>query len=244
VDSPGDFGRMGQPPSHPELLDWLAIEFRDRGQFLKNLHRLIVNSATYRQVSSGDRHSDVDADNRLLWRMNRRRLDAESVRDSILRVSGKLDATMYGPSFQDFVIEHPEHSPHYQYHLHDPEDRRCHRRSIYRFTVRSQQQPFMTAFDCADPSMRIDRRNETITPQQALSLLNNKLTIAMSRHFASRVQREAADGPPQVERAFRLAIGRNPTPSERVDLDAYGREHGLPSLCRVILNLNEFLFVD
>ncbi|MCA9212599.1 MAG: DUF1549 domain-containing protein [Planctomycetales bacterium] len=113
VDTPNDFGRMGQMPTHPELLDWMAVEFRDGEQSLKQLHRLICNSATYRQSSADrDECSSVDADNRWLWRMNRRRLDAESIRDAVLLVSGSLDTKMYGPGFQDFVIEKPEHSPH------------------------------------------------------------------------------------------------------------------------------------
>ena len=106
---------------------------------------------------------------------------------------------MYGPGFQDFVIDKPEHSPHYEYHRHDPEDPRCHRRSIYRFIVRSQQQPFMTTLDCADPSMRVEKRNETITPLQALALLNNGFMLAMSRHFAARVSTMAGDLPGQVD---------------------------------------------
>src|SRR5262249_16721652 len=118
VATPNDFGGMGQLPSHPELLDWLAIEFRDRGQSLKSLHRLLVTSATYRQVSTADERSrKLDADNIYLWRMTRRKLDAESVRDSVLAVAGQLDPTMYRPAFRDLVIEHPEHSPPYHYHL-------------------------------------------------------------------------------------------------------------------------------
>jgi len=113
VDSPNDFGRMGQQPTHPELLDWLAVEFRDGGQSIKQLHRLIVTSATYRQAScaSGDATAAeaIDADNRFLWRMNRRKLEAEAVRDSVLSVAGRLDLTMGGPSFRDFVIEQPAH---------------------------------------------------------------------------------------------------------------------------------------
>ncbi len=96
--------------------------------------------------------------------MNRRRLEAEAIRDSVLAVSGKLNPTMYGPSFKDFVVEKPEHSPHYHYDLHDPEDPASHRRSIYRFIVRSQQQPFLATLDCADPSLMVDKRNQTITP--------------------------------------------------------------------------------
>ena len=109
---------MGQLPTHPELLDWLALEFRDGGQSLKALHRLIVTSATYRQASASNPAAEaVDAGNSLLWRMNRRKLEAEAVRDAALQAAGQLDATMYGPAFRDFVVEHPEHSPHYEYEL-------------------------------------------------------------------------------------------------------------------------------
>jgi mono/diheme cytochrome c family protein len=245
VDTPNDFGRMGQLPTHPELLDWLAADFRDNGQALKKLHRLIVTSATYRQVSTSNAANEkTDADNRFLWRQNRRKLEAEAVRDSILFASGKLDLTMGGPSFQDFVIEKPEHSPHYQYHLHDPEDTKSHRRAVYRFVVRSKQQPFMAALDCADPSLAVEKRNQTITPQQALALLNNRLAVAMAKHFAERVEKLAPDTPGRITSAYRLALGREPTPKELAALAAYTTEHGLPNACRVILNLNEFVFVD
>jgi Protein of unknown function (DUF1553)/Protein of unknown function (DUF1549)/Planctomycete cytochrome C len=245
VDSPSDFGRMGQLPTHPELLDWLAAETRDNGGSLKRLHRLIVTSATYRQVSTDKPVlTKIDADNRFLWRQNRRKLEAEAVRDSILLAAGKLDLTMGGPSFQDFVIEKPEHSPHYEYYLHDPEDPKSHRRAIYRFVVRSKQQPFMAALDCADPSMAVDRRNQTITPQQALTLLNNRLTLTMAVHFAARAEKLADDDAGRMSAAIRVALGREPTPSEREALAAYAKEHGLCNACRMILNLNEFVFID
>lgn len=257
VDSPNDFGRMGQLPTHPELLDWLACEIRGdsrRGtaQFrsLKQLHRLMVCSATYQQSSgvdgpeTADSPQSIDSANTLYWRANRRKLDAESLRDSLLLVAGKLDDRMGGPAFQDFVIEKPEHSPHYQYHLHNVDDPRSHRRSIYRFLVRSQTQPFMTTLDCADPSMIVEKRNETVTALQALALLNNKLVLAMSRQMAARVEGSAADGPQRIEFAFRLALGRRPTPEEQAALVRYSQEHGFGQACRVILNLNEFAFVD
>jgi mono/diheme cytochrome c family protein len=245
VDTPNDFGKMGQLPTHPELLDWLAADFRDTGMSLKKLHRLIVTSSTYRQASTSNPANEMaDADNRYLWRQNRRKLEAEAVRDSILAVSSKLDLTMGGPSFQDFVVEKPEHSPHYQYHLHDPEDAKAHRRAVYRFVVRSKQQPFMAALDCADPSLAVEKRNQTITPQQALALLNNTLAVAMARHFAARVEGLAADDAGRVAAAVRLALGREPTAAERDALAAYATEHGLANACRVILNLNEFIFVD
>ncbi|MDB6138079.1 MAG: hypothetical protein JWO94_1151 [Verrucomicrobiaceae bacterium] len=263
VDTPNDFGRMGGQPSHPELLDWLASTFRDdmKGSF-KQLHKLIVCSATYRQSSSmavqgesetsspGNRPSAVpnpqliDADNRLLWRQNRRKLDAESIRDSVLAVSGRLDLTMGGPSFQDFTITHPEHSPHYEYELHDPEDPKACRRSIYRFIVRSQQQPFMTVMDCADPSMRVDKRNESLSALQALAMMNNSLIVTMARHLAERAGKEAAGLENQVARAFELALSRAPAVDELQPLTVYARQEGLENTCRVLMNLNEFSFVD
>ncbi len=245
VDTPNDFGKMGQLPTHPELLDWLAVEFRDGGQSLTRLHRLLVTSAAYRQASAPNPAAErVDAGNALYWRMNRRRLEAEAIRDSVLAVSGKLDLRMSGPSFQDFAIEKPEHSPHYQYHLHDPEDPRGHRRSVYRFIVRSQQQPFLATMDCADPSLAVDKRNQTISPLQALALLNNKLVVVMAKHFADRAERSGGDLGSKVTAAFRLALGRSPNEEELRGLVEYAAEHGLANACRVILNLNEFVFVD
>jgi hypothetical protein len=246
VDTPSDFGRMGQLPSHPELLDWLAVEFRDSGQSFKHLHRLLLTSATYRQSSAiSPQAAASDAQNVWYSHMSRRRLEAEAVRDSVLLASGKLSLTMYGPSFQDFVVEKPEHSPHYQYQLYDPDDPASHRRSIYRFIVRSQQQPFLSALDCADPSLLVDKRNQTISPLAALAMLNNQLTVAMAKHFAARVAAEAgAKLSDQVAQAFRLALGRDPSAAELTDMTAYAEKHGMPSACRVILNLNEFVFVD
>ena len=247
VDTPNDFGRMGQLPTHPELLDWLAVWFRDEAHgSLKALHRLIVTSATYRQRSDIENReaAQIDGDNRVLWRMNRRKLEAEAIRDSVLAVCGQLDLTMGGPGFQDFVVEKPEHSPHYEYALHNPEDPKSHRRSIYRFIVRSQPQPFMAVLDCADPSMSVDKRNQTITPLQALAQMNNQLILAMAKHFARRVDAAGADLPAKITAAFRLAIARPPTPTERDALVAHAERHGLANVCRLILNLNEFAFVD
>ncbi|MFO0800436.1 MAG: DUF1553 domain-containing protein [Gemmataceae bacterium] len=244
VETPNDFGRMGALPTHPELLDWLAAELRDRDS-LKHLHRLIVTSSAYRQSSATNAdYARTDADNRYLWRQNRRKLEAEVVRDSILWAAGKLDRSMGGPSFRDFVVERPEHSPHYQYHLHDPNDPASHRRAVYRFVVRSKQQPFMAALDCADPSLAVDRRNQTITPQQALALLNNRLAVTMAGHFAERVRPLATDDAGRAAAAFRIAVGRAPTAEERRALGDYAAAHGLPAVCRVVLNLNEFVFAD
>jgi mono/diheme cytochrome c family protein len=273
VESPNDFGRMGQLPTHPELLDWLAAEFRDNGQSLKALHRMMVTSATYRQTSSvsptpgpsptrgegsktsppsplvgeggwGGEGGKLDADNAYYWRMNRRKLEAEAVRDATLAAAGRLDRRMGGPGFQDFVVEKPEHSPHYEYDKHDADDPRSHRRAVYRFLVRSQQEPFMVALDCADPSMRVDRRNEGLSALQALALLNNDFITTMARHFAERLQREGGDVRAQVNRGVYLALGRPATDGEADALTQYARKYGLANVCRVLFNLNEFVFVD
>lgn len=244
--TPNDFGRMGLKPSHPELLDWLAIKFRDGGQSMKDIHRLIVNSATYRQVSTTrEDMATVDAGNQYYWRMNRRKMEAEVIRDSILAVSGKLNLEMYGPSFQDFVIEKPQHSPHFQFHLHDPNDPKAHRRSIYRFIPRSKTQPFLTTLDCADPSQVVARRDDTTTPLQALTLLNNKLVVAMSRQFADRLKREHPDNlKQQLKRGMLLVTGRQPADEEVNALEQYTNEFGLENTCRIMLNLSEFIYID
>ena len=298
VETPNDFGRNGALHSHPELLDWLAADFRDSGGSLKRLHKQIVMSATWRQAAEAERgtrsaergkenaarenlsafrvpssefHTTAtnperkkeaasdgnlsafrtqrsaftDSTNALLSRQNRRKLEAEAVRDSVLAASGKLDLTAGGPGWQDFIIQRPEHSPHYEYTLANPEDPRAWRRSIYRFIVRSQTQPWMTSLDCADPSMRVDKRNESLSALQALALLNNGFMLTQSRHFAERIQREMPDNlTAQIDRAHTLALGRAPTPAERDHLIAFANANGLPNLCRVLLNLNEFTFVD
>ena len=241
VETPNDFGRMGAQPTHPELLDWLAATLRDDpGQSLKALHRLIVMSATYRQVSNHDEaKSAVDGSNGFYWRMNRRKLRAEEIRDSALLVAGKLDRKMGGPSYRDFKFK-DDHTPKFWYHLHDPNDPAAHRRSIYRFIARSQTQPFMTTLDCADPSQMVAKRDETTTALQALTLMNNPFMTAMAKQFAGRV--EQADDP--VAEAIRLAFGRAATKEERELIDGYAKAHGWPAAARAIFNLNEFVYLD
>jgi hypothetical protein len=209
VDTPSDFGRMGGAPSHPELLDWLAVRFRDGGGSLKDLHRLVVTSATYRQQSlHRPAAAAVDAGNAFLWRQNPRRLEAEAIRDAVLAVAGTLDLTMGGPGWQDFRVEHPEHSPHYRYDLADPLDRGTWRRSVYRFIVRSQTQPFMTSLDCADPSTRVEKRTESLSAIQALALLNNSFMTTQAEQLAARVAAAAGSDPAtQVASACRRGGG-------------------------------------
>lgn len=244
VGTPNDFGRMGLAPTHPELLDFLAASLRDDPKHsLKSIVRMLVTSAAYRRASSHDEmNAAIDANNAYLWRTNPRRLTAEEIRDSLLAISGLLQIDERGgPSFQDFVIEKPQHSPHYEYHLHDPEDAKSHRRSVYRFVVRSQPQPLLTTLDCADPSLSVAARDESTTALQALTQWNNRMIEVMSRHFASRI--DAAPNQ-KLDLACRLALGRLPTPEERTALQEHLQVHGTASLARVLFNMNAFVYVD
>ena len=244
VDTPNDFGRRGSPPTHPELLDWLARGFLESGQSLKWLHKKILTSATYRQQSRHNlEFAEIDGANRYHWRMNRRQLDAEALRDSVLMVSGKLDLTMGGPGVDFFRFE-DDHSPRYLYDEFDPNAQGAHRRSIYRFIVRSVPDPFMTCLDCADPAQSVPVRNQTLTALQALATFNNPLMIRQAVHFADRLRVLSDDTVDQINGAFQLALARHPSAAERGVLDGYRRAHGLAAMCRLILNSNEFMFVD
>lgn len=245
VATPNDFGRMGQMPSHPELLDWLACEFRDGGQSMKQLHRLLVTSQAY-QRSSADNPAcrEIDQDNQFYWRMNRRRLSAEELRDSMLQVAGVLNLKMGGPGYYLFELEKPEHSPHYQYHLFDPADPETHRRTIYRFVVRSQPDPLMATFDCADSSQSVPQRDQTLTALQALSLMNNRFVLMASQKFRESLENQSDELESQIARGFKEITGRDATAAEQEALVAYGQKHGLENACRVLFNLNEFVFVD
>jgi hypothetical protein len=245
VDTPNDFGKMGSRPTHPELLDYLACRFLDEGESLKSLHRLILTSSTYRQCSAPDKAKEtLDADDRMLWRQNRARLDAESVHDAVLSVGGHLDRTMYGPSVRQFFFK-DDHSPVYDYGKYDPATGGADRRSIYRFIVRSVPDPLMDTLDCPDASLLSPRRNTTLTALQALSLLNNPFMTRGAERLAERVEAEHPhDLAAQLTKAFQLATSRAPTGDELATLSDYATRHGLPNACRVILNSNEFVFVD
>ncbi len=246
VDTPNDFGRNGSRPTHPDLLDWLAVELRDGGgQSLKSIHRLIVTSAVYRQSSRDDpAAAKVDGDNRWLWRMNRQRLDAEELRDSVLAVSGTLDSRMGGPGFELFRFK-DDHSPIYDHTAPEAIDNpRVRRRTVYRFIVRSVPNPFLDCMDGADPNINTPVRSTTITALQALALLNDVFMIKQSREFAQRIASLDHDPARQVETAFVRALGRSPHPAERVAIIAYVEKHSLANACRLLFNTNEFLFID
>jgi hypothetical protein len=245
VDTPNDFGWNGARPTHPDLLDWLAVYVRNNGGSLKKLHRLILLSNTYRQASTFNSDAaKLDADNRYLWRMNRQRLDAEEIRDAVLAVSGKLDAKMGGPGFELFRFK-DDHSPIYDHEdLAKINDPATFRRTVYRFTVRSVPNPFLECLDSADPNLTTPVRHSTLTALQALALLNDPFIVKQAEYWAERLRNLNDDPGTQIELAYKFAFGRSPRDDEKKTLLGFVKKHGLPSTCRLLLNANEFVFID
>lgn len=246
ADTPSDFGMMGGRPTHPELIDWLAMEFFEQRGSLKELHRQIVTSAAYRQSTShSPTAAQVDGDNRLIWRMNRTRLDAESVRDAVLSLTGNLDLTMGGPGAKQFVESAGVHvtlnADYTKFNVDSPESRR---RSVYRFVFRTLPDPFMDSLDCVDASQLSPSRNTSVTALQALSMLNNPLMVRQCEHLAVRIESTAPDLSGRIALLYRLVLVREPTVKEAATLSAYAAKHGLANACRVLLNSNEFMFVN
>lgn len=244
VETPSDFGLGGSKPSNPELLEWLAGEFVASGLSIKTIHRIILNSQVYKQESSTNNPLAAlsDSSNRLLWRQNPRRLDGESVRDSILAVSGTLNPKMFGPGYQDFEYKE-EYAPVYRYvYREDPE---TWRRSVYRFVVRTTPEPLLTALDCPNPANLSPSRSVTTTANQALALLNGEFVAAQSTHFAKRLKALHPSAiNEQAKKGFLLAFGRLPNERERIASHVLIEKAGLEEFCRMLLNSNEFIYVD
>lgn len=241
VETASDFGRMGAKPSHPELLDWLAGEFIRAGWSMKHMHRLIVLSAAYRQST---RHDPVaaakDADDRLLWRYPARRLDAETIRDSMLAVSGRLNLKMGGPGYNLF----DQRGGLSGFTPVESFSGDGLRRMIYSHKVRRERDAVFGAFDCPDAGQSTARRRESMTPIQALNLFNSRFALDQADAFAARVQAEAGDDAGrQIRRAYQLALNREPDEAEVADAQAEVAEHGLAPLCRALFNSNEFVFL-
>ncbi|MCA9036043.1 MAG: DUF1553 domain-containing protein [Planctomycetaceae bacterium] len=245
VDTPSDFGFAGGRPSHPELLDWLAQKFVSEGWKIKPLHRLIVTSATWRQASNvrNPAAQETDADNRLLWRANARRLDGESTRDAMLAVSGALNRKQGGPGFRDVAVKLGNN-----HEFTDPTgefNEEVNRRTIYRLWARSGNNPLLESLDCPDPSVMLPRRPQTITPVQSLSLLNSRFVEQCAAELAKQTQREAGGRlEQQVVRMYRRTFGRTPQPMELELSGDFAEKRGLDQLGLVLLNTNEFLFVE
>ena len=250
VVTPNNFGKNGERPTHPRLLDWLAVKFVEQGWSVKKMHRLILNSATYRQ-SSDNPHPvalKVDPDNRLLWCFNRRRLEAEAIRDSILFVSGRLNLEREGPSVfpplpQD-VADLGDSVPIGGL-MWEPHEKRkdAFRRSVYIFQRRSLPLPMMAAFDARVPNESCPLRSATTTPLQALSMMNGYLVHEEAAHLAHRIERETGrERTRQISHLFDLLFQRMPDRDELRELSQFPGT--LESLCRVLLNSNEFLYIE
>jgi hypothetical protein len=243
VDTPSDFGFNGGRPTHPELLDWLASELPARGWSLKQIQRLIVTSATYRQSSLVREDAmKLDASNRFLWRMPPRRIEGEVLRDTVLSVAGELNPLLGGPGYEDFYT-FTNNSTFYE--PRDYVGETFNRRSLYRTWVRSGRSPLLDVFDCPDPSTKTPRRAVTTTPLQALSLMNNSMMLRMSERLAERAKRQAGeDAAKQIVHVYELTLLRRPTAEESEEAAAFVRKHDLAAFCRVILNSSEFVCVD
>lgn len=236
VRTPNDFGAQGEPPTHPELLDYLATELIKGGWKLKPIHTLIMQSATYQQGSDPSPTAvKADPQNRLWWHVPPRRLEAEAIRDSLLAVGGSLDPKMYGPGTLD------ENSP---------------RRSVYLTVKRSRLVPMLQAFDAPEPIQSVGERSLTTATTQALMMMNSRLVRQQAENLARTVKpATAADIPAAVEKAYRIGLGRAPTDAERRRMSGFilmvagdsgpkGLETATADFCQVLLCLNEFLYVD
>ena len=247
VRTPNNFGKMGERPTHPELLDWLATEFVKSGWSVKSLHRLIMNSDTY-QMASADIAANVaiDRDNRYLWRMPRRRLEGEAIRDSY-HVCFR-QSRPYGRGPGRAPVHRPGAVPiKFQTHVEWQARFRpsTWRRSVYVFSKRSIPLPMLEVFDKPDSVGSCARRNRSTIAPQALILMNNSFVLMEAKKFADRLRKEAgADPNEQVDLAFQLALGRKPTPNEKQDSVAFARGAELADFAQVMFNLNEFAFIQ
>jgi mono/diheme cytochrome c family protein len=247
VRTPSSFGKMGEPPSHPELLDWLAVEFVERGWSIKAMHRLMMTSEAY-QMASDDTAANLalDPENRLFWRMPRQRLEGEIIRDQILAVAGTLDRTMGGPNVFPYIDPDLfEKSSKRDWPGKPDEDPTTWRRSLYVFSKRSIRYPFFETFDQPNLVNSVDRRNRSTVAPQALILMNNAAVVLQASKFAERLAREAGSDPAkQVTRAFLLALGRDPSAEELAKSVAFVRSspRGLAEFAHVLFNVSEFVY--
>jgi cytochrome c553 len=250
VGTPNNFGKNGDRPTHPQLLDWLALKFIQEKWSVKAVHRWIVTSSAYRQSADNPQFKDtkVDPENLLLWHFNRRRLEAEAIRDTLLFVSGRLSPERGGPSvFPALPEEVSDMAASVQFGglMWEPNEKEedGRRRSVYTFQRRSLPLPMLAAFDAPVFNESCERRNVTTTPLQALTMLNGNLANEEAAHLAARVVKEA--GPSreaQIARVFEIVLNRPPTPGER---QRFGNFDGpLDGVCRILLNSNELLFLE
>jgi hypothetical protein len=260
VASPNDFGFMGQPPSHPDLLEWLARELQlptvdpDSGHYalperlrqawrLKRMHKLIMLSETYRQSATWrEEAARADAESRLLWRFPPRRLRAEEIRDTFLMIAGVLDISMGGPSFRLYDYLNDNVSTYVPLDRHGPD---TFRRSIYHQQARAMHVDLLTDFDAPDCAFSVASRAVTTTPLQALTLLNHPFTADMASTLATRLESDVSgDVRAQITRACALAFARAPEPEELEEAVALVARHGMRAFCRALLNASELVYLE
>jgi len=247
VDTPSDFGFNGGRPTHPDLLDFLAFEFKQQQYSIKAIHRLIVTSATYAQACIPNMNTReeykkaaaVDADNRLFWRFPSLRLEGEVVRDAMLAMGGNLNSEMNGPSFKPYTVTQLNT---YFYHLFDKDENIYNRRTIYRMQVITGRSPLLDALDCPSPSITQPRRSPTSTPLQALALMNDSFVVRQSMKLAARLKEQQPDLQKQIELAYEFSYSRKPNAEELQAGLNVAKEHGLETLCWAIYNSSEFLY--
>ena len=257
VRSPDNFGRLGEKPTHPELLDWLAIKFVDDGWSIKSLHRLILNSAVWQQTTEFDQAAAaIDPENRMLWRMNRRRLEAEAIRDSLLAIGGNLDTTMGGTLLPTANRNYVTSTANINVDIYE-----APRRTIYLPVVRSALNDYLTAFDFGDPSAMSGQRDRTTVAPQSLFLMNSKLVASQSKNLATSLMDSIATDAGRVTEAFERFYSRPPTHSEvesslgfiasyEDTLRSRGaaaeqiRPQAWQAFCRALMATNEFLYVN
>jgi hypothetical protein len=243
VATPSDFGLRGARPTHPELLDYLATELVAGGWRLKRIHKLMLTSETYQQSTRVSPEAAVrDPDNKLLSRMNRLRLEGEAVRDALLAVSGRLNPATGGPG-----VVLPEAAGALggsRPVAVSPDPKEHARRSVYLFQRRNLRHPFLEAFDLPDSNLSCPKRERSTTAPQALALLNATEAATAAKGLAERLERETKSNEERVELAYRLTLGRSPTTTERERAAAFLRESPLAELCRALVNLNEFVYLD
>jgi hypothetical protein len=238
VNSPSNFGTHGQKPTHPELLDWLASEFIRRGWSIKEMHKVMLMSATYQQSSSTTAGAKIDPENRLYWRMNRLRLEGEAIRDSLLAISGELKREMGGPGvFPPIPKELFQGATGWNAKENDPQNSR---RSIYIFARRNLRFPFLEVFDAPDNNLSCPVREQSTTAPQSLTLLNSDEVMRASQLTAQRI---ASDTDP-ISSAYQLIIGREPTIKEVQIAREFLTQSPLHEFCRALFNLNDFVYVN
>jgi Protein of unknown function (DUF1553) len=241
-----NFGKMGEKPSHPELLDWLASDLMDHGWSLKYLHRLIMTSSVYQRASQFENaaNQSKDSDDTYLWRFRMQRLDAESVRDTILAASGALNVEMYGPPVFPKLQPEVLHAMNKGIWEESDDGPKVWRRSVYVYRKRGLPFPMFEAFDLPDQNITCGRRNVSTVPTQALTLLNDDFVLRQAQLFANRVAESAPnDAAAQIRTAYEIALGRLPSDQEQSLARDFLEKHKLVDFTHVLMNLNEFLYI-